>query len=80
MTVMKVWSANKLYEEVEAGITVPESTRSYLIQGICVNSTAFIDKSQGKPQHVGSKTECALLDFVEHMGDSYEELRKVRKK
>ena len=78
MTVMKIWIANKMNDELNEGLTsIPESTKAYLIQGICVNSTAFIDKSEGKSQHVGSKTECALLDLAERMGHNYDELRKV---
>uniref|UniRef100_A0A1D1Y7D9 Calcium-transporting ATPase n=1 Tax=Anthurium amnicola TaxID=1678845 RepID=A0A1D1Y7D9_9ARAE len=59
---------------------VVSSTYDILIQGITINSTAFEDRLEdGKIDFVGSKTECALLDFAKSFGVSYKEIRSTIK-
>eukprot|EP00921_Rhytidocystis_pertsovi_P011216 GHVQ01018104.1.p1 GENE.GHVQ01018104.1~~GHVQ01018104.1.p1 ORF type:complete len:1253 (+),score=188.78 GHVQ01018104.1:451-3759(+) len=56
-----------------------------LVDGISINSTAYLETEQiectgGKSsqlvKHVGSPTECALLQFIQDMGYSYEDRRR----
>ena len=68
MTVMKAWIAGTAYDNANVEIDMPnESIKLLLVQGIATNSTAYIDKSKNpdKPEHIGNKTECALLDFCD---------------
>ncbi|KAI9321217.1 PMCA-type calcium-translocating P-type ATPase [Dichotomocladium elegans] len=45
-------------------------------EGIACNSTAFEDKDEnGNPEFIGSKTECALLQWSKRLGSDYEALR-----
>ena len=48
-----------------------------LIDGVSMNSTAFQGKDpQGNPILLGSKTECAFLDFLEKLGfKKFQQLR-----
>ncbi|KAL9552216.1 hypothetical protein MBANPS3_003883 [Mucor bainieri] len=47
-----------------------------IYETIALNSTAFEGKDEdGKPDFVGSKTECALLGFTKGLGSSYEDIR-----
>src|SRR5947209_5613528 len=59
---------------------VATSTYDILIQGVVINSTAFEDKDEnGNLNFVGSKTECALLDFSKSFGVDYRDLRSSAK-
>jgi Ca2+ transporting ATPase len=68
MTVMKAWIAGTSYENASTESDIAnEAIKLLLVQGIATNSTAYIDKNKNpsKPEHIGSKTECALLDFCD---------------
>lgn len=59
---------------------VDVSTYDTLIQGIAINSSAFEDKDEnGKIVFIGSKTECALLEFSKSFGVDYREVRSNSK-
>ncbi|GBC09425.1 hypothetical protein RclHR1_08850008 [Rhizophagus clarus] len=59
---------------------IASSTYDILVQGIVLNSTAFEDKDEnGNIDFIGSKTECALLDFVKSFGVDYKEIRSAIK-
>ncbi|KAI8890213.1 PMCA-type calcium-translocating P-type ATPase, partial [Backusella circina FSU 941] len=46
------------------------------IETVAVNSTAFEDKGEnGRIEFIGSKTECALLDFTKMIGSDYKDIR-----
>jgi Ca2+-transporting ATPase len=46
------------------------------IETVAVNSTAFEDKTEnGGTEFIGSKTECALLDFTKTLGSDYKDVR-----
>ncbi len=49
-----------------------------MVEGVCANSTAYIVRKDDneKPDYVGSKTECALLEYIEKLGYEYTEVRK----
>ncbi|KYR00515.1 P-type ATPase [Tieghemostelium lacteum] len=54
----------------------PEVNKT-LCEGIAVNSNAYEGlSSKGKMEFIGSKTECALLNFTKFLGDDYSETRK----
>src|SRR5687768_14661070 len=56
------------------------STYDVIIQGIVANSSAFEDKDEnGNVVFVGSKTECALLEFSKSFGADYKEIRSSSK-
>ncbi|GAM27234.1 hypothetical protein SAMD00019534_104090 [Acytostelium subglobosum LB1] len=52
-----------------------------LADNICLNSTAYlVHKRDGVPNdHFGSKTECALLEFIEKFNIDYEHYREANK-
>jgi Ca2+-transporting ATPase len=59
---------------------VASSTYDVLVQGIVLNSSAFEDKDEnGKIDFVGSKTECALLEFAKLFGVDYKDIRSAIK-
>lgn len=50
------------------------------IENMCVNSTAFEGKdADGHMKFIGPTTECALLEWVNKLGYSYQELRTSSK-
>ncbi|CAG8457426.1 10486_t:CDS:10 [Diversispora eburnea] len=55
---------------------VAQSIYDVIIQGIVVNSSAFEGKDEkGNAVFIGSKTECALLEFSKSFGVDYNQLR-----
>ncbi|RIA95340.1 PMCA-type calcium-translocating P-type ATPase [Glomus cerebriforme] len=59
---------------------VSSLTYDILVQGIVINSSAFEDKDEdGKIVFVGSKTECALLEFSKLFGVDYRDIRAATK-
>lgn len=53
-----------------------ETVLPLIFETIALNSTAFEGKDEnGKPDFVGSKTECALLGFSKSLGSQYDDLR-----
>lgn len=51
----------------------------YIIDNICINSTADIEKGCNTTKFAGNPTECALLTAVEKSGVDYGEIRKNSK-
>jgi Ca2+-transporting ATPase len=82
MTVTHVWLGRKMY-----GNTLPtkddlaSEVHTALVDGISINSTAYITKNKEKntPEFIGSKTECALLGFVEKLSGNYDKVRQTLK-
>jgi Ca2+-transporting ATPase len=82
MTVTECWLAGKIYEEMPPSGLNPTFSEM-LCQSMACNSDANLSKKEnGTIEHLGSKTECALLQLVEQLqpptGDeqSYIGLRK----
>ncbi|KAJ2164489.1 plasma membrane calcium, partial [Coemansia sp. RSA 353] len=76
MTVVRgVVAGRELQSRAEARAffeTLPRETRSLLLEGIAVNSTAFEGPDeQGNIDFIGSKSECALLGFGKVCGLDY---------
>ncbi|CAG8447293.1 13892_t:CDS:10 [Cetraspora pellucida] len=60
---------------------INKDTYDIITQGIIVNSTAFEDHDEkGQLNFIGSKTECALLDFCKGFGLEYRDIRSHAKK
>ncbi|CAI2162977.1 16735_t:CDS:10 [Funneliformis geosporum] len=84
MTVVEGVIGKKKFESLgeipEWKSQVATSTYDTLIQGISINSSAFEDKDEnGKVVFIGSKTECALLEFSKSFGIDYREIRSNNK-
>lgn len=82
MTVTSTWLGGKVYEKIPPDVSSAFS--DMLCQSMAVNSDANLSpKENGTVEHLGSKTECALLQLVEQMqppsGDKqrYIELREA---
>eukprot|EP00051_Salpingoeca_urceolata_P005163 m.70822 g.70822 ORF g.70822 m.70822 type:complete len:1076 (-) comp14099_c1_seq1:169-3396(-) len=75
MTVVQGTVAGKSFDDPE-GLTLDKSTQEKLVEGIAVNSTAFETLVEGTKEFVGSRTECALLQFAQKLGGDYEALRE----
>ncbi len=52
------------------------------MEGVCSNSTAYIVKKKGpkgsneREDYVGSRIECALLEYMEKLGYDYNQVRR----
>ena len=68
MTVTDAWFGGNQYNSVPP-MTPPTRSRQMLAQSCCVNSDANLatDPEKGVVDHIGSKTECALLQLVEDL-------------
>ena len=68
MTVTNLYIEGMDFNKLDSK-TIRASTLSLLCEGICLNSTAhpLIDEN-GKFQHIGNKTECALLEMAYKFG------------
>ncbi|KAN0045447.1 hypothetical protein ACTA71_005825 [Dictyostelium dimigraforme] len=56
---------------------IPKHIQSILTDGMAINSNAYEGvSSKGKLEFIGSKTECALLNFGKLFGCDYNEVRK----
>ncbi|GAM26529.1 hypothetical protein SAMD00019534_097040 [Acytostelium subglobosum LB1] len=56
---------------------VPKELATILTDGIAINSNAYEGVStKGKMEFIGSKTECALLNFAKLFGCDYQEVRR----
>ncbi|KAL6063492.1 plasma membrane calcium [Balamuthia mandrillaris] len=80
MTVMKGWIAGRMFEDVQATKkkgNLAASVVECFTFGVAVNSTAYEGKTdKGNIEFIGSKTECALLNFGKEHGCVYETVRK----
>jgi Ca2+-transporting ATPase len=76
MTVMKAVLGLKEHQDFKF-MAIANKVKDLLAIGIAVNSTAFIiQKENGATEHVGSKTECALLDMAKILEYDYNQLRR----
>lgn len=84
MTVVEAnWAGHQIvYEGVENArlaekVALSEDFRTLVAVNMSVNSQANLHfNSEGNVDHLGSKTECALLQLVHAWGKDYRELRK----
>ncbi len=76
MTVVKGWIGLQSFEDIPRG--VDNSIIQMLSEGIASNSTAYLVQkdSNSKIEYVGSKTECALLEFIQRQGFDYTRVRE----
>lgn len=67
MTVTDAFFGGKQYDAVPPG-DVSDDFAALLAESVCVNSDANLAKNEnGTVDHIGSKTECALLQLVEDL-------------
>lgn len=71
----------KFYALKEAKVLGDDFTSKLVSEGICVNSTAFLEDSeeQGKLKGVGNPTEVALLLWLNSLGRDYLAIREKSK-
>jgi Ca2+-transporting ATPase len=82
MTVTHVWLGRKMYgNSLPTQKDLAAEVHTALVEGISINSTAYITKSKDKntTEFIGSKTECALLGFVEKLSGNYDQVRQTLK-
>ncbi|EFA75309.1 P-type ATPase [Heterostelium album PN500] len=77
MTVVTGY-VGSLFEDCAAfASAAPKDLASVLTDGIAINSNAYEGVStKGKVEFIGSKTECALLNFGKLFGSDYQEVRR----
>ncbi|CAD8141668.1 unnamed protein product [Paramecium pentaurelia] len=85
MTVTNLYIEDTDFNKLDPK-TIKSSTLSLLCEGICLNSMAHpqIDEN-GKFEHIGNKTECALLELAYKFGYDFRQIRqnmgeKIKKK
>ncbi|KJE89783.1 calcium-translocating P-type ATPase [Capsaspora owczarzaki ATCC 30864] len=79
MTVVKGAIAGNAFESVTpaVGSQMAAPVRDLLFQGIAVNSNAYeTTREDGTKAFIGSKTECALLQFSSKLGSDFVGVRK----
>eukprot|EP00743_Colponemidia_sp_Colp-15_P000130 GILK01000149.1.p1 GENE.GILK01000149.1~~GILK01000149.1.p1 ORF type:complete len:1077 (+),score=234.49 GILK01000149.1:103-3333(+) len=78
MTVMQLWLAEQMYKTVPEGRTLNQDVTTLLCEGIACNSTASIrmNPETHRMDHIGNKTECALLQLCANFGFNYEQIRE----
>eukprot|EP01029_Cantina_marsupialis_P021350 TRINITY_DN50_c0_g3_i1.p1 TRINITY_DN50_c0_g3~~TRINITY_DN50_c0_g3_i1.p1 ORF type:complete len:819 (+),score=338.21 TRINITY_DN50_c0_g3_i1:149-2605(+) len=78
MTVVEGSIAGRYYPQgrLPTAGSVSPKVCELLKEGISLNSTAVLDKSDGMTKIIGNKTEGALLMFVEHLGGDYLQIRQ----
>ncbi len=75
MTVARTW-VNGKFNDVPKDATTFESIDRELMQQIaCINSTAFLERTQGQVRYLGNPTECALLMMMEGWGVDWQNVR-----
>jgi len=80
MTVMKMWVAGKIFDDVK-DFDVSDGLNELIYTSIAVNSTAYESKDEnGKKLFIGSQTECALLGFCRAKNISFEDIREANTK
>ena len=79
MTVMKSWMGGTLYDTMPDASAVKKKLLQTVFNSIGLNSTGRLDATNPKPgmpvMHIGNKTECAMLAFVNALGGDYEAVR-----
>jgi len=82
MTVVQCYVCNQHYKtELPKYTTLPQPFGKMLIDSIAINSAYTTrvmpaDKPGELPKQVGNKTECALLGFVQEIGEDYQRIRE----
>lgn len=77
MTVLKGWISGRMYDKTADCKDLPNEIKDLLGTGIAVNSTAYEGyNDSGKLVFIGSKTECALLNFAKELDVTYKEVRE----
>ncbi|PVU93734.1 hypothetical protein BB559_003179 [Furculomyces boomerangus] len=84
MTVVRACqgkSEMESYEEASVFIkSIPEIARNMIFEGSAINSAAFESADEhGRLEFIGSKSECALLEFIQRCGTDYRSLRADNK-
>mmetsp|Transcript_12255 Transcript_12255/g.42510 ORF Transcript_12255/g.42510 Transcript_12255/m.42510 type:complete len:1092 (+) Transcript_12255:149-3424(+) len=75
MTVMEVWTSGTIHTTLPPPGLSKEYT-DLLAKNMALNSDANLSMGKnGRIEHLGNKTECALLQFVEQLGHNYKSLR-----
>jgi Ca2+ transporting ATPase len=81
MTVMKSWMGGTLYDTMPDASAVKTKLLQTVFNSIGLNSTGRLDATNPKPgmpvMHIGNKTECAMLAFVNALGGDYEAVRSA---
>ncbi|CAG7817501.1 unnamed protein product [Allacma fusca] len=82
MTVVQAFINGERFKEIPSFADISSRYAEILIDAISVNSgyTSRIQKSENKdelPAQIGNKTECALLGFVQNLGKSYDQSRRL---
>ena len=80
MTVVQSFINNRHYKETPKWGSLDEKTRNMIVQVAALNSSYSSrvnppKAAGGQPEQLGNKTECAILGFVQALGQKYEELR-----
>jgi Ca2+-transporting ATPase len=71
MTVTEAWLGRTFFESMvdeEKLSTISKSFQELLSESCAINSDANLSHKEGGMEHIGSKTECALLQMVEDFG------------
>jgi len=66
MTVDKMFieEEEKAVNKNTFGSSIHEKTALLLFEGICINTQSVLQQNKGKIEHIGNKTECALLELA----------------
>lgn len=78
MTVTNLFTEETVFEIIDKTKIRPD-TLELICEGICLNSNAFPKVESGKFEHIGNKTECALLEIAYKMGYNFENYRPNEK-
>lgn len=81
MTVVQCYVGEKFSKKLPSKNEVNDNLKRLIADAISINSnyTSKLEapKQQGDlPKQLGNKTECGLLGFVNHLGESYEDIRR----
>ncbi|EFA79806.1 hypothetical protein PPL_06625 [Heterostelium album PN500] len=77
MTVVTGYIGTLFKDCQQFASTLPKDIAAILCDGIAINSNAYEGVStKGKIEFIGSKTECAMLNFGKLFGSDYQEARR----
>lgn len=82
MTVVQAVLGEQIFDKIDNSVKsrLPADSWTLIFENIASNSDAYeITKDNGVKQFVGSKTECALLQFSTKLGQDYKSTRKALK-
>lgn len=78
MTLTNLFIEEILHTHIEKK-NIREATLALLCEGICINSNALPNITEKKFEHLGNKTECALLEMAYNFGFNYNKYRPTEK-